>query len=179
MSVTPMSTGEPVATVVAVPDDPPRLLYEGLIAALIGYAVLAVVVASWSQWQGHSPFYIAGLLGADLFFGTTPAPGTAVNPAHVIAYNGAHLLVFGVIGFVMAGLAALTERMPQGWYVFGIGFLFATFHIAVFPVWFGPAVREQLPVVVIALATAVAFLAMALWLLRQHPALRRGASLPD
>lgn len=161
------------------PSDPPRLLYEGFIASLIGYAVLTAVLAAWSQWRVGSPFYIAGLIGANLFFDGAPAPGSAVDPAHVFAYNGAHLLIFAVFGFVMAALARATDHLAQGWYVFVSAMLFATPHIAVFAFSFGSAVREQLPVGLIAVATVFAFTAMAWWLLREHPALRGGSDELD
>ena len=159
--------------------DPPRILYEGLLAGVIGYAVLALLLALWSWSRGHSPLYAAALLGADLFGGTTPASDAAIELALVLAYNGAHLLVFLAFGFAMAWLAGVAERIPQGWYLTGIGFLFVVAHIAAYPAWFDAQVRAALPGGVIALATSLSFLAMGAWLLLEHPALRDGAHEPD
>ena len=181
MAVTEMGVSRPVAVgeTRAEPGDPPRIVYEGLVAGAIGYAVVALLVALWSWSRGHSPFYDAALLGGNLFFGVTPVPEAPIEPAYVLAYNGAHLLVFVVFGFAMAWLAEIGERIPQGWYLMGLSFLFVVVHIAAYPVWFDAQVRAELPVGLIALATTLSFGAMAWWLLREHPALRAGAHEPD
>ncbi|HEX6588782.1 MAG TPA: hypothetical protein VF039_07145 [Longimicrobiales bacterium] len=163
----------------AAPGDPPALLFDGLIAGFIGYAVVGVTLAAWSWSRGHSPLHDADLLGAALFFdGAAASPG-AIDPAHVLAYNGAHLLVFAAFGIFMAWLAEQAERIPNGWYLFGIGFLFVMVHVAAVPLWFDETVQAEIPLAIVALATTLALLAMSLWLLREHPALRTEAHEPE
>ena len=180
MAVTGMPLARPVGLGPrAEAGDPPRIVYEGLVGAVIGYGVLALLIALWSWSRGHSPLYDGALLGANLFFGATPAPDAPIEPAHLLAYNGAHLVVFVLFGFALAWLAGVAERIPQGWYLLGVGFLFVVVHVAALPVWFDERVLAELPAGVMALATALSFLAMAVWLLREHPGLRAGAHEPD
>lgn len=180
MTVTHTSVERPAAIEPhSRPGDPPRILYEGLVAGAIGYAVLAVLIAAWGWARGYSPLHAAALLGGELFYGVTPSPDQPIDPAHVLSYNGAHLAVFLAFGFVMAWLAGLAERIPQGWYLLGTGFLFVAAHVIAFPLWFDETVRSVLPAGVMATVTTLAFAAMAGWLLREHPGVRAAAHEPD
>ena len=150
-----------------------RVLREGMIAGLIGYALIALFFAATSVLQGHSPFHIAALLGTDLFFTRPPNGAVVVSAEPVIAYNGLHLVVLLVAGIGMAGLAALAERAPDAWYAGLMAVIFVAGHILALPIWFDEAVRAVLPLTHMTVATLLGTAGMMIYLWRAHPSLRQ------
>jgi hypothetical protein len=150
-----------------------RVLVEGLIAGLIGFVTIAAVFALFSVLQGRSPFHVAALLGTYLFFDMPAANAVAVSPGPVLAYNGAHLLVFLVAGFAMAALAAVLERAPEAWILGLLAVIFVVGHIFGLPFWFSDPVRTALPLWLVTAATILAGAAMSVYLWRAHPGLGR------
>jgi hypothetical protein len=143
-----------------------RTLIHGLVTGSIGYAVVVVFFALANVFQGRSPFFTAAVLGNALL-GT---PGTAVAPAPVAVYNGLHLIVFLVLGFAAAWLAAVVVRRPQLWYFFLFLAIFALFHL--FGVVAALATRGgSVSLVLVLAASLLAVLAMAGWLWRAYPEL--------
>ena len=80
-------------------------LRQGLVAGLIGYATVGIVFGIVDMLQGHSPFYTAAVLGSALFYGVQAPVHAAVAAPYVFAYNGLHLMIFLLFGFVAAWLA--------------------------------------------------------------------------
>lgn len=122
--------------------------------------------------RGLSPVQTPATLGSVLFFGATVPEDIVVEAGPVLAYNGAHLVAFLLLGTFMAWLFALAERGVQMWYTALIIFLVAVLHGVGLPIWFQPAVRSaaSLWIVVGAAGVAAAFMAGYLW--RAHPRLR-------
>ncbi len=149
-----------------------RLLLEGLVAGLIGYATVVVYFSVLNLVQGRSVFHTAALLGAGLFYGLESPAELVIEPGPVLAYNGVHTLAFVVVGGFMAWLAGLAERIPQGWYLVGVLFLVVLAHVFGLPLWFTEPIREQIPLWHVVVATSLAALAMGLYLLAAHPRLR-------
>src|SRR5215216_5874881 len=81
-----------------------RTLQVGLIAGIIGYAVVAVFFASTSRLAGHSSFDIAALLRGTLFFGTHQGPSEMTVTGPVFAYSGPRLVTFLAAGVFIAWL---------------------------------------------------------------------------
>jgi hypothetical protein len=152
---------------------------HGIIAGVIGYVTVAVFLAVASALQGRSPFHIAALLADDLFGGAVSAGGTAIEPGPVIAYNGVHLVVFLAGGVVLALIARLAARVPQGWYFGLIAVLFVAGHVVALPLWFGEAVRDALPLWLVAASTSLATVAMCAWLWVMNPGIRAQMHEPD
>lgn len=165
------------------PEDDPvngsrtRFLLDGLVAGLVGYATVVVFFAVLNVVQGRSVFYTAALLGADLFYGLESPAELVIAPGPVLAFNGLHMILFAGAGVFMAWLAALAERIQQGWYLVVILFLIVMPHVFGLPVWFSDPVQARIPLWYVVAASSLAALAMGAYLLVAHPRLR--ASLHD
>jgi hypothetical protein len=153
-----------------------KVLSQGLVAGLIGYGVVAAVFAVANLLAGRSIFYTAALLGGSLFYGVHDPARITVTAEYVFAYNGAHLLVFLVFGFVSAWLASLSERFTQFWYVGLFFFLFVAFHIVAAMQALAIPVQQAISGWAIWTAGGAAAAAMAAFLLSVHPRIRMGES---
>jgi hypothetical protein len=100
-----------------------RIMVDGLIAGLIGYAVIAVLYGVLGLLTGTGVFQTARVLGSALFYGTRGGQ-VAPGPGPVFALNGIHLLMLLALGMVAAWLVAKVERYPSFWYL--VFFLFLT-----------------------------------------------------
>ncbi|MFW6078703.1 MAG: hypothetical protein ACODAE_03730 [Gemmatimonadota bacterium] len=149
------------------------ILVQGLVTGFIGYAVIVGFFFIANLIQGRPPFYTVAVLGGTLFYGWTGPEDVEVWAGPVLAYNGAHLLVFLLIGMIAAWLAAESEGGPQFWYLGISFFIFGLIHIFGAILWLGGLVRAVLPALTVVTATLLAAVAMAAYLWRMHPALRR------
>lgn len=93
---------------------------NGLIAGLIGYAVVAIYYSAVDVLLGHAPWSTLSNLGNTLFVGIVDAPGP------LIAFNGIHLAAFIIVGVVAAFLLEEVELHPVFWYVPFFGALAAS-----------------------------------------------------
>jgi hypothetical protein len=149
-----------------------RFLLDTLVAGLIGYATVAAFFGALNAAQGRSVFYTAALLGSDLLYGLEEPARLLISPDVVIAFNGVHLLLFLAAGAFMTWLTTLAERTPQGWYVVVVLFLLVMAHVFGLPVWFSHAVRAEIHLWHVVVATSMAALAMAAYFLLTHERLR-------
>lgn len=93
-----------------------NVLWEGLVAGLLGYVTVVLVVGLLDALAGFSFFHTPSVLGRALFGGFgDPAGGVAAGP--VFAYNGVHLLVFLFIGMLASWIVWEVELHPVFWYV--------------------------------------------------------------
>jgi hypothetical protein len=149
------------------------LLAQGLLAGCLGYAALAGLVSVVDVASGRSPFHTAALLGASLFYGISDPARVEVLPAYVFAYNGAHLLVFLLLGLIGASLATLADRGNQLWYLATFFFIFVAFHAIGALQAISSDMRSELSAQVIWIGGIVAATVMGAYLLRVHPRMRR------
>jgi hypothetical protein len=145
---------------------------NGAIAALLGFAVVAVFFAVASVLAGRSPFHIAALLGGSLFFGRDA--DVVLEPGAILAYSGVHLLVFLAAGIFMAWLARISEPLMEGWYLALSLAIYVGAHVVVVPAMFDEPVRSQLPLWLVTTATTAAALVMGVYLWKAYPGLRTG-----
>lgn len=103
-----------------------RMLFEGLVAGVVGYLAVAVFFALWNVLWGRSPFHTAALLGEGLFAGLRDPAALALDPGMIFAFNGVHLLAFLAFGYFAAWLIYETELHPEFWYLAFFLFLAAT-----------------------------------------------------
>ncbi|MFQ5690982.1 MAG: hypothetical protein ACE5HQ_12010 [Gemmatimonadota bacterium] len=94
-----------------------RVLQEGLVAGLIGYATIALFYFVVDIARGRPLFFTAALLGRTVSGGSGSAAEVVVAPGPVFAYNGIHLLAFLFIGLAVAWLVFELELHPVFWYV--------------------------------------------------------------
>lgn len=97
--------------------DRKRLIADGFVAGLVGYALVVSFFLVWNLAAGRPAFHTPALLGAILFGGLRDPALLVVDPGLVIAFNGVHLLAFLLAGFAAAWLVYETERHPELWYV--------------------------------------------------------------
>src|SRR5262249_35487658 len=100
------------------------ILREGIVAGLIGAAVVAVWFLVFDIARGR-PFLTPGLLGAAVFQGVTDPAGVRLTLGNVLGYTIIHGLAFIAFGIVAASLMAVSEREPALFLAFVI--LFASF----------------------------------------------------
>lgn len=140
---------------------------EGLFAGILGYAVVALFFAVKNLLAGLSPFHTAAVLGAPLVAGT-PAEQEAV--AAIFAYNGLHLLVFIVVGMMVAWNVTQMERRPVLWYLgFFAFFLVFAYDLVLLLMLTGPGGEPGW--LSILSANGLAVLAMGGYLWAIHPGL--------
>jgi hypothetical protein len=148
------------------------LFWQGMIAGLLGYAMIAVTLALWNVLMGRSAFYTAALLGQTLFYGLTDPKLLSIWPGPVLAYNGLHLIVFLGLGLFAAWLAEMSERGPHLWYVASTLMLIVVFHLFGAYLFVNEQVRNALSPWAMLLAGFLAMALMTLYLVGRHPRLR-------
>jgi len=152
---------------------PRTILAQGALAGLIGYAFLAALMSLVDLLMGRSPLHSAAVLGASIFYGATDPSRIEVLPAYVLAYNGAHLLVFLVLGIVAAALATLADRGRQLWYVSAVLYVFIAFHAIGAVQGLAVDVRSELSARTLWAGGLIASATMAAFLVWRHPRMRR------
>jgi len=84
---------------------------------IIGYASVAALYAALDLVAARGALYTVDLLGKSLFKGLrdTGVLGLPIeaDAAAIVWYNGIHLLVSLVIGIIVTGLVANSERRPE------------------------------------------------------------------
>lgn len=153
-----------------------KVLGQGVIAGLIGYATVALVFAVANALAGRSVFYTAAILGASLFYGIRDPAQVVVSAPYVFAYNGVHLVVFLGFGLVSAWMAWLAERVTQLWYVGLVMFFFIAFHLVAAMQAIAIPMQQAISGPAIWTAGAAAAVLMAAYLLYIHPRIRAGES---
>ena len=148
------------------------VLREGIVAGLIGAAVVAVWFFVYDLARGR-PFYTPGLLGAFVFYGAdTPTP---VAPAlgAILGYTVLHGLAFIAFGVIAASLMAVSEREPALFVGFIILFAcFEAFFFAMVQV-FGLSKTGELTWWSVLIGNLLASVAMLWYFFRLHRALPR------
>jgi len=147
-----------------------RLLSEGLVAGLLGYASIALFFGLLHLLTGQSLFHTATALGDPLVSHRSAlVVGTAAGS--VLAFNGIHLMAFLLFGLIAAWLVSRAETNPgflylmlflglAGFFYSLSGFLGFSIDRPLAPSW-----------VAVAVANLLAGLLMAAYLLRAHPGL--------
>jgi len=148
-----------------------RVMYEGMIAGLIGYVAVVIFVGALDLIGGRALFQTPSLLGQILIGGFgDPTPGTVVA-GPVFAFNGIHLLVFLAIGMGASWIVNEIELHPIIWY----GAFFAIMSVVLISfmvlAFVGQASAGLLPRFPLIGANALAAVAIALYLHRVHPKL--------
>lgn len=152
--------------------DRSRMLWQGMLAGLIGYFTVVMSFAVGNALSGHSIFYTPALLGGAVFYGIRDLASVVVWPGPVLAYNGLHMIVFLALGMLASGLAQFAERGPHLWYVGIVFYAFVAFHLMGAVFLLPAALRNEMLGWGTLLSGVAASLAMALFLLWMHPGLR-------
>jgi hypothetical protein len=149
-----------------------RYLREGIIAGMIGAAIVAVWFLIYDAARGH-PFRTPALLGAATFEGVKD-PGAVPTAAHlVIQYTVLHGVVFAMFGVLIAYLIVSAQRAPSRLLLLFITLMcFEVFFLAVVG-WLAHPVMNELAWWAILVANALAAAGMLLYFFAGHRALGR------
>lgn len=146
-----------------------KVIRQAVTAGLLGFAVVAVVLAIGNVMDGRSPFFTAAALGAVFLHGTTDPTAIVVSARTVMEFLGLHLLIFLAFGFLGAWFAALARKGSQLWYPTLFFWIFVAFHMvgavqmAAFPI------ESVMPSIALWVSGALSSLAMAIYLFRANP----------
>ena len=150
-----------------------RALWNSIHTGLIGYLAVAVFFIVLDPLLGRGLLYTPALLGSALFYGLTDPAALTIQPGPIIAYNGAHLVVFLVLGLVVGELTYASVRLrQQAWYLVSMLAILVLGHLYVALWVLTRPVRSALPVWMITVAGLVAVTAMVACLLVLYPQLR-------
>ena len=148
------------------------VLREGIIAGLIGAAVVALWFFVYDLARGH-PFLTPGLLGAFVFYGINSPIGLEPALGPILGYTVLHGLAFIAFGVIAATLMAMSEREPALFIGFIILFAcFEAFFFAMLQV-FGLSKAGALAWWSVLVGNLLASVAMLWYFFRVHRALPR------
>lgn len=150
-----------------------RILTQGLIAGWIGYLAVAILMLAADLLRGYPAFHTPALLGNLLFYGLEQPSSSRIWPGAIFAYNGLHLVLFLGLGVLMAWLADLSEHGPQFWYIALTLFLVVVFHMFAFAIGVTAKLGSAFSPWIALGAGVLAAVAMSIYLLTAHPALRK------
>lgn len=147
--------------------------WQGFVAGLVGYAVVALFFGVMNVVSGESFFLTAALLGHSLLGTEVASAVEIVRPAPVFAYNGLHLLLFLAFGFAASWAVEEVERHPVLWYLVFFVFLAGFFYnVALVTLFTLPVAARAVPWGSIVAANLLAALGMGTYLARRHPRFR-------
>jgi hypothetical protein len=148
------------------------VLREGIVAGLIGAAVVAIWFFAFDILRGR-PFLTPTLLGSFVFFGVNTPVGMEPALGPIVGYTVLHGLAFVAFGVVAASMMAMSEREPALFIAFVI--LFAAFEVFFFGVLsvLGRAMQTALVWWAVLIGNLLASIAMLWYLFRAHRALPR------
>lgn len=148
-----------------------RVLTQGLITGVIGYATVALYFAFANVLAGRPMLHTAALLGHRLLGRPVMSDLVVIEPQAVLVYNGLHLVVFLAVGLIAAWLVAELERYPQLWY-FGLFLVvFVFFHITGFVLAFVAPVSDSVSMGSALGVGVAAVVTMGLYLIKANPGL--------
>jgi hypothetical protein len=147
-----------------------RYLREGLIAGMIGAAIVAVWFLIYDAASGR-PLRTPSLLGAAAFQGVKDPGAVGVSPGLVVQYTVLHGVVFALVGVLIAYLIVSAQSQPGQLLTLLIFLLcFEVFFLAVV-VWLASPVLGELAWWTILVANALAVVGMLIYFFVGHRAL--------
>jgi hypothetical protein len=144
------------------------LVEDGVLAGAIGAAVVAVFFLLIDTLRGQ-PLHTPSLLGSVLFLRQAVEEVTSVSATMVFAYTGLHVLLFLMVGALIAWIVDQFERNPQFGLVLVLLFLLFQAVIFGFEVTLVPNLVGALGAGVVGIANVLSVGAMFWFLLRRHP----------
>jgi hypothetical protein len=149
-----------------------RYVREGVIAGMIGAAIVAVWFLIYDAARGH-PFRTPALLGAATFKGVQNPAEVATSAHLVVEYTVLHGVVFAMIGVLIAYLVVSAQRQPSRLLMMFIVLMcFEVFFLALLT-WLAHPVLNELTWWAILIANALAAVGMLTYFFVGHRALGR------
>ena len=150
-----------------------RTIREGLVVGLIGYFAVAVFYAIFDILAARGALHTVNILGQAIFRGLRD-PGVLGMPMQtdmtaIVWYSVLHLVVSLLIGLIVTGLVAYSEREPAKsslvLFVLVAGFVVTIFGIGLMT----GGMRPVLPWWSIVVANVVAVILAGTYLLKKRP----------
>jgi hypothetical protein len=148
-----------------------RLLLEGLAAGVLGYLVVAGFYAVLNLLAGRPLFHTASLLGEAVFYGLRDAAAATGELGPALAYNGAHMLVFALLGLAAARIVLAADLHPRLYYGVFVSILAFLVGASAAIAALSAPVAAALPWWTVVVANLLAVAAMGSYLWRLHPGL--------
>jgi hypothetical protein len=145
-----------------------KLLAQGLVAGIVGYAAVVLFFAVVNVIGGRSPFHTAAALGSVLFYDLQDPARLVIEPGPVLAYNGVHLVLSLVAGMVAAWLLFETERHHFIWYFVMFAFVAAFMYSLVVIAIVGAEIAHVVPWWSVVTANVVWLVSLGGYLWFQH-----------
>jgi hypothetical protein len=160
-----------------------RIVREGLVVGLIGFAAVALFYAAFDFLAARGFLFTVNLLGQAVFFGlrdpsvlATPFP---IDLTAVGLYTVLHLLVASAIGLVVAWLVAHLEG-PPAQVRLAVLVIIAGFFVTIFGIGMvSSPIKDLLPWWSVVLANVLAVAVAGAYLLGRHPGLARRLILAE
>ena len=158
-----------------------RVVRDGLIVGLIGYAAVALFYSIFDLFAARGALHTVNMLGRALFRGLRD-PSVLLFPVQndwtaILSYNAMHLIVALAIGFFVAWLVASAEEKPAQRPTVRVlivaGYLVTVIVVGVLT----SPIRELLPWWSIMVANAAAAAMAGAYLVARHPGLWRRVAL--
>lgn len=150
-----------------------EVLTHGLLAGVLGYAIVAGFYAAWNLLQGRTPLYTAAALGAALIPGAEHPDEVSGWAGPVLAVNGLHLMIFIAAGMLAAWFTTLSEHGTARWYLILSLLMYGVIHAVGMALLLSERFTDAIPIWTAVAATLLALTAMLFYLMSVHPALRR------
>ena len=152
-----------------------RIVREGIVVGLIGFAAVALFYAAFDFLAARGFLFTVNLLGEAVFFGLRDQSilGTpiAVNMTAVVLYTALHLVTALVIGLFVSWLAAHLEGPPSevrlAVLLIAAGFLVTIFGIGMV----SSPIKALLPWGSVVVANSLAVVVAGVDLMKRHPGL--------
>lgn len=150
-----------------------RLLSQGMITGVIGYATVAVCFGVLNLIAGRHLLHTAAVLGHRLLGTLDSGNVVTIEAAPIFVYNGLHLVLFLLVGLIASWVVFKLEKYPQLWYLVLFLALFVFFHTIGVVLAFVEPVTDAVPMWTTLLVSLAAVLMMGGYLWLAHPRLRR------
>jgi len=155
----------------------PRYLREGIVAGLIGAAIIAVWFLIYDAAHGH-PFRTPALLGAATFEGVRDPALVPTSAQLVLPYTALHGVVFALVGILIAYLVASAQRQPSRLLIMFIALMCFEVSFLAIVTWLAHPVLNELAWWAILLGNALAATGMLVYLFVGQRALGRALLEP-
>jgi len=150
----------------------PRYLREGIVAGLIGAAIIAVWFLIYDAAHGH-PFRTPALLGAATFEGVRDPSLVPTSAQLVLPYTALHGVVFALVGILIAYLVVSAQRQPSRLLIMFIALMCFEVAFLAIVTWLAHPVLNELAWWAILLGNALAATGMLVYLFVGQRALGR------
>jgi hypothetical protein len=147
--------------------DHPSYLRDGVIAGMIGTALVAVWFLVYDAARGQ-PFRTPALLGVAALQGAHNPAAVATSAGPVLHYTVLHGVVFALIGILIAYLIASAERQPAFHLVLVIALVCFEVMFLAGLVWLAPSLLTEVAWWAILVANALAAAGMLAYLAVRH-----------